>query len=302
MQPQSMPYGTGSIQFIPGTGQKQYVEGPAKTMDLDMGGIKIPHQLVFDPATGQYSLKNLMAGPSGGTAGQPAAGGSKFDFSTPEGVAAASAAMAAEKKGAETGAEAQAKYYNAVHTGLAGSAMVASQQKQNIDVARQIANSPDFIAGTFNESGLAMQRLAASLGMNPKAAAGRELFDQISAKILSDQMSGLKSMSSEAGEVGGRIFKPFLDLEEKASIKPGDTVPGIMAKLDYLDKQGNLFMKYADIADDYIAKNGRLDAGFDKYLRHEIASSRIPNVVPQEQSTAPTPARCSTINLNARGI
>ena len=45
-------------------------------------------------------------------------------------------------------------------------------------------------------------------------------------------------------------------------------------------------MKYGDMADDYVKDHGKLDAGFDKSLRAEIAKSRLPNVVPQPEAGA----------------
>ncbi len=188
---------------------------------------------------------------------------------------------AAERKGAETSAEASSKYYDSLHKGIAGTAMIAAQQKQNIDMLRQVAESPNFIPGTGSEAALGMQRLAAQFGINPTGAAPRELFNQIATRILADQISGIKSMASETGETGGRVFKSMLDLEEKANITSKDTIEGIKAKLNLIDNAGNLMMKWADIADDYVAKHGKLDAGFDKELRKEIAGARIPNAVPQ---------------------
>jgi hypothetical protein len=135
-----------------------------------------------------------------------------------------------------------------------------------------------------------MQRFAAQLGINPTGAAPRELFNQLAAKVLADQFSGLKSMASETGEAGGRVFKPMLDIEEKANVTSDDTPAGINAKLNLLDNAGNLMMKYGDMADDYVAKNGKLDPTFDKALRKEISSSRLPNVVPQPETGAAAPS------------
>lgn len=191
---------------------------------------------------------------------------------------------AAARKGAETSAEASAKYYDSLHKGLAGSAMIAAQQKQNIDMLRQVAASPNFVPGAGSEAALGLQRLAAQFGINTQGAAPREIFNQVATRILADQISGIKSMASETGETGGRIFKSMLDLEEKANITHADTAEGIKAKLDLIDRAGSLMMKWGDLADDYVSKHGKLDAGFDKELRREIGGARIPNVVPQGEN------------------
>ena len=104
------------------------------------------------------------------------------DLSSIGGIQAAEAAQAGAKKGAETSAETSAKYYDSLHKGLAGSAMIASQQKQNIDALRQIASSPDVISGAFGDSArLQMQRFAAQLErINPTGAAPREVVQSVS--------------------------------------------------------------------------------------------------------------------------
>lgn len=191
--------------------------------------------------------------------------------------------IVADRKGAETSAEGNAKYYDSLHKGLAGTAQIAAQQKQNIDMLRQVAASPNFIPGAGSEAALGMQRLAAQFGINPQGAAPREIFNQVATRILADQISGIKSMASTTGETGGRIFKSMLDLEEKANITPQDTMAGIKSKLDLIDNAGNLMMKWGNLADDYVAKHGKLDAGFDKTLREEISKARIPNAVPQPE-------------------
>lgn len=163
--------------------------------------------------------------------------------------------------------------------------MIAAQQKQNIDLLRQVAASPNFTPGAGSDQALALQRMAAQLGIKTEGAAPREIFNQVSARVLADQMSGIKSMASETGEAGGRIFKPMLDLEEKANITPEDSLEGIKAKINLLDHAGDLMMKWGDKADDYIKTHGKLDAGFDKDLRADIAQARIPNIVPKANAS-----------------
>jgi hypothetical protein len=286
----------GTLQVLPGTGQQRFIPEEVP-MKIKHGTTEIEGRAVYDPNTGRYHVQTLLpdAPATSDALAHPAqAQGAPTtpqpDLSSIGGMEAADVAEAGAKKAAETSAETSAKYYDSLHKGLAGSAMIASQQKQNIDALRQIANSPDFVSGTFADSALAMQRLASTLGINPAGAAPRELFNQLSARVLADQFSGLKSIASTTGESAGRIFAPMLAIEEKANITPEDSAEGINAKLNLLDNAGNLMMKYGDMADDYVAKNGKLDPTFDKELRKEIAGSRIPNVVPQkEQSTAPIP-------------
>lgn len=209
------------------------------------------------------------------------------------------AAAKGTQKNAEVSGEANAKYYDSLHRGLAGSAMIAAQQKQNIDLLHQIASSPNFTPGAGSDQALALQRIAAQLGIKTEGAAPREIFNQVAARVLADQMSGIKSMASETGEAGGRIFKPMLDLEEKANITPEDSLAGIKAKLNLLDHAGSLMMKWGDLADDYMKTHGKLDAGFDKTLRSEIAAARIPNIVPAAESATKHTGGTTTASTSA---
>jgi hypothetical protein len=208
------------------------------------------------------------------------------------------AAAKGNQKNAEITGEANAKYYDSLHRGLSGSAMIAAQQKQNIDLLRQVAASPNFTPGAGSDQALALQRIAAQFGIKTEGAAPREIFNQVAARVLADQFSGLKSMASETGETGARIFKPMLDLEEKANLTHEDTLAGIKAKLDLLDRSGDLMMKWGDKADDYMKTHGKLDAGFDKQLRSDIAASRIPNVVPSGTAKEAAPANKSSTVTN----
>lgn len=210
-------------------------------------------------------------------------------------VPAQIAASKGAQKDAEITGEQTAKYFDSLHKGLAGTAMVNAQQKQNLDGLRQIATSPNFTPGAGSDAALALQRMAAQFGINPTGAAPRELFNQLSARVLADQFSGLKSMSSETGETGARIFKPMLDLEEKANITHEDSLAGIKAKLDLMDKAGDLMMKWGNMSDDYLKTHPRLDAQFEKDLRAEIGNARIPNIVP---TAAAQPANAGALGGN----
>lgn len=295
-QPQSMPVEGGTMMYN-AAGQKVFIPEP-KFGTVKIGSAEVPTVSHFDPASGRWNTTTLA--PGGGVQTAPGAGGGGLpahpaqaqggrpaepDLSTIGGIQANEAAQAGAKKAAEAGGEAHAKYYDSLHKGLAGTAMIAAQQKQNIDLLRQVAASPDFTPGSGSELALGIQRMAAGLGIKPEGAAPRELFNQIATRILADQISGIKSMASETGETGGRIFKSMLDLEEKANITPEDTAAGINAKLNLIDNAGNLMMRWGDMADDYVSKHGKLDSGFDKELRSEIGKARIPNAVPGAEKT-----------------
>lgn len=285
-QPQTMPVEGGTLMYN-SAGQRVFIPEP-KFGTVKIGSAEVPTVSHFDPGTGRWNTQTLApgggvqtgGGPPGAHPAQAQEGGT--DLSSIAAIQAEEARQAGAKKAAETAGETGAKYYDSLHKGLTGSGMISAQQKQNIDLLRQVAASPDFTPGPAGDLALAYQRMAAGLGINPEGAAPRELFNQVATRILADQISGIKSMASETGETGGRIFKSMIEMEEKANITPEDSAAGINAKLNLIDTAGNLMMKWADMADDYASKHGgRLDAGFDKELRAEIGKARIPNAVPQ---------------------
>jgi hypothetical protein len=306
-QPQSMPVEGGTLMFN-AAGQKVFIPEP-KFGTVKIGSAEIPTVSHFDPATRQWQTTTLSPGggvqstgapPSSGGGDMPHPAAAQPDLSTIGGIQAAEAAQAGAKKAAETGGEATAKYYDSLHKGLAGSAMIAAQQKQNIDMLRQVAATPNFTPGAGSEAALGLQRLAAQFGINPEGAAPREIFNQVATRILADQISGIKSMASETGETGGKIFKSMLEMEEKANITPEDTASGVNAKINIIDQAGNLMMKWGDMADDYVAKHGKLDAGFDKTLRGEISKARIPDIVPKAAAVPSAPSEVSGLEAEMR--
>lgn len=286
-QPQTMDVEGGKLMFD-AAGHKVFIPEPRFSTLKTGGGTEVPIVSHYDPATKQWTPTVLAPGAQAG--GAPGAPGAGPDLSTIEKIQQNDTRQAANKKGAETTAEGQAKNYDALHRGLTGSAMIAAQQKPNIDIIRQIAADPNFKSGMGADTQLMLQRAAANFGIDAKSAAPRELFNQVAARILSDQMSGMKSMAASAGEESARIFKPFLDIEEKANITAEDSPEGIKRKVDLLDRAGNMMMKYGDLADDYVKEHGRLDAGFSKQIRKEIAAGGMPNVLakgPEAQTAVP---------------
>jgi hypothetical protein len=200
-----------------------------------------------------------------------------------------------EQKNVESGVTQQAgqiaadtKHYAALHEGLTGTAHIAAQQAQNIDMLQQVANAKAFTPGAGNRLFLDVQRLAAQFGFNTKDAAPMEIFHQVAAKVLADQFSGMRTLAEETGSTGSRVFKSMLDIEEKANITKEDTLEGVKAKLEVAKRMGELSMKWGDLADDYKLKHGKLDAGFDKELRSQMAKARIPNIVPGAESGPPS--------------
>jgi hypothetical protein len=269
MQPQEQEYEGGSIKFIPGTGQAQWVSKPV-------------YKLFKSPDGTEMQLRGSRTGPNEPMEWEPVTPGAggpakpgEPDYTTAAGRTAAAVAYKGAVKGAEEGATAQAKTYNTIHTGITGDAINAQRQAPVIDTLMKIA--PAAFTGTGSDAALALNRLSAQLGIDPKGAAPRELFNMLSAKILGDQFAGIRNMAQEEGSPGGRVFKSMLDVEEKANITPEDSLAGVQAKLNYFKAMGKKVNDWADMADDYAQKNGHLDAGFMKTLRKDMGSAEFPS-------------------------
>lgn len=221
----------------------------------DTAGNEREFEYVLDPKTNERIYRGGVAPP------------------TAEESIAGAAQLAGAKKGAEEQAGGRAKYYDSLYRGFTGSGVIAAQQKQNIRDLRTVAESPDFTSGAWSESKLALKRMAANFGIDPGGATPRELFNTLAARVLADQFSGMRSMSSETGEQGSRVFKSMLDIEEKANITPEDSPKGILAKLNMVDRAGDKMLDYARDTIDYRKKYGRLDEDFEKQMMDKISTS-----------------------------
>src|SRR5580704_12703219 len=296
-QPQSMPVEGGTLMFN-AAGQKVFIPEP-KMGTVKIGGAEIPTVSHFDPASGRWNTQTLAPGggvqtgaPSsdgGGPMPHPAqaqGGIAQPDLSSIGGIQAAEVAQAGAKKQAEEQGTTTAKTFNTIYTGVTGDAFNAARQAPIVDVLQRIA--PAALTGAGSDAMLALNRVASQLGINPEGAAPRELFNQLSAKVLADQFANIRNMSTEEGSPGGRIFKSMLDLEEKANITPDDSLAGVQAKLAFIKNSGDMLQRWGNMADDYVKEHGALDPGFMKALRSDIASQKFDNIMPEADASSPT--------------
>lgn len=282
-QPQTMDVEGGKLMYD-ASGHKVFIPEP-RFGTVEAGGSKIPTISHYDPATKQWNTTTLT--PGGGVAGGAAKPGEP-DLSTIGGIQQNDINQAAAKKGAEETATTSAKMYNTMHTGITGDAINAARQAPILDTLKQIA--PLAMTGNGADARLALERMATQLGVKPpEGAAPRELFNMLSAKVLGDQFAGIRNMAQEEGSPGGKIFKSMLDVEEKANITHEDTLPGVLAKLDYLKQSGERVQRWADMADDYAKDHGKLDAGFTKMLRKDMNDTHFNNPL-EKPAAAATPA------------
>ena len=207
----------------------------------------------------------------------------------------------AQETAATKQAEQDTQYYSNVANGTKGQRTVAAAQKVNIDTLRQYAQDPHLVTGPPGDITLRMQRMASSLGIGDStksASTPREMFNMLAAKVLADQFAGMKTLSTQEGEKGARIFKPMLDIEEKANITANDSVPGILIKLDFIDQLGDHQIRWGNAVNDYEKKYTKIGPEFEQWLMNDVAKTKItpreykePVLIDEHGNKEPMPAR-----------
>ena len=288
------------LQMIQQRGQVQSLPMEGGTYQYDASGRHswIPQTVYkeFESNGTKMQLEGTRAGPNEPMVWKPiipGAGGPMHpgapDYSTPAGRDAIAAASAGAKKAGEE----RAKSLSSIGTAISGDAFNAARQEGIIDAMQRIA--PAAMTGAGTNEILALNRMASQMGLpgiGPDAsspAAARELFNQLSSKLLADQFANIRNMASEEGSPGGKIFKSLLDIEEKANITPEDSLPGVQAKLAFMRAAGDRLKRWGDMADDYkAAHNGQIDEGFLKAMRKDMAAQRFDDILPEADATSPT--------------
>lgn len=270
-QPLEVKVPGGTLRVPPGAKVGTYVPDIQTKTIKAAGGNEIPYQFYMNSRGEEVPIGGGMGG---GPEAQLRHLGSVGNDIAAEGAgkkAQAEVGPAIEKKAGETRAEGQEKDWNAAHTGFTGMGLNFAQQAPNLKSLMKLA--PQAYTGTGADTMLALNRFADKIGLSQRAAAPRELFNQLATKILGDQFAGIRNASLEEGNPASRIFKAMLDVEEKSNINAQDSLPGIMAKLKRMQNVAEKGMHWADLADEYVAKNKHLDPRFMTQLRKEIANT-----------------------------
>lgn len=298
-QPMEQPFAGGKVIFDPkNPGQQTYIP-TLQTKPMKVGDIETQQSFWVDSKGQQHTMAEHPAAggavaapapPQSGATAAPAAGsGDPF----PAGGSMTDIAnwgerrkvrIAGEEETEKTRAAATTKTFNGIYAGIAGSGDNAAHQAQNIALLKEVA--PAAFTGAGSEALLGLNRLAARLGIDPKGAAPREVFNMMASRVLNDQFAGMRNLSAEEGSQLGRLFQSMLETEKKATITNEDTLDGVMAKLNLFEQSGKQMMRWADMADDHVAKHGALDPSFMKKLRKDIAESRFEDVLPTHGAPA----------------
>lgn len=288
-----LPNGAGKIMYHPSDPASQmFYPKIDKEKSKDVSGNDREFEYVIDPKTGARQYRGGIAPP---TAEEAIAGAGQLEGAKKKAAADVELATAGPIEGAKSQAAADVKMYGGIHAGITGAGDNAAQQAPNIKLLRQIA--PDALTGTGTNATLALNRLAAKLGVDPGGAAPRELFNTLAKRILADQFSGMRNLAAEEGSPASRVFKSMLDIEEKANITETDSLEGVQAKLNMLEQAGKRAMHWADMADDYKEQHGKLGPGFMKALRKDISETEFTDILPK----AKTPDAAASTGSSATG-
>jgi hypothetical protein len=172
-------------------------------------------------------------------------------------------------------AEADVEQYSNLHKGLAGAGMTAANSLQYSQIAKGLIEDPQFRSGSGEQLSLAYKRALSALGIDPGAALPQEAFRKVMAANINQQINSLRAESEAMGEKGGRIFAPMITLMEKAAQNPENSVAANRYLTELALRGAQRTMTIADMADNYKAEHGGLDAGFERELRTWIAKNPV---------------------------
>ena len=128
----------------------------------------------------------------------------------------------------------------------------------SIALMRKAMDDPNFTSGAGAERfALPLKQAIAAFGGDPSAAASMELFRSQAAKNILDTMGG---------SLGAGISNADRDFVQSQTANLGNTPAGNRALLDVAERVERRKIEVSRLAAEYVQKNGRLDAGFDRAL------------------------------------
>jgi hypothetical protein len=191
-------------------------------------------------------------------------------------------ALTSEQKNLQSGAaqedlrlKSQQKRSDAVYGGITAQ---ASQYERDLkplnQLARSILNNPDMYTGIGANAALNWNKIAAIYGNN-RAAMLQEALKKVTAGSVLAQLNTQRDQLQEAGSNSSRIFSAQVDLVQQAATEAGITLGGNRFLVETSDRLGNLSLKVAQMAREYMAKNGVLDVGFDQKLSDYMTKNPV---------------------------
>lgn len=144
------------------------------------------------------------------------------------------------------------------YTGLQDAAAAASDQIANLSRMETLMNDPKFRSGTGTDAIVSMQKMVEALGGNSADVGSIEAFRAASTQAV---------MASLGGSLGAGFSNADRDFVMSMSANLDNSVRGNRMILSAQKKIAQRKIELARLADEYIAKNGRLDANWPMVMR-----------------------------------
>ena len=194
--------------------------------------------------------------------------------------------------------EGDIKVSEKAYAGLQTLGQVGQIGNQKLDRIRTVMSDPDFMSGAGNKLFLAFKQWNATLGGNPNAAQPMEEFNKTAQQLLTDDIKAMGQ--SGAGPV--RVAEVQIMKQATANLGISPATNRYLVEEAYRLHNDNIAV--ARLAQDYKAKNGFLDAGWDKirdqyyqqhplFTKEELADPRLvsPPMLPRAMAADPVKAK-----------
>lgn len=144
------------------------------------------------------------------------------------------------------------------YTTIQDQAAAASDQIGNLSYMESLMNDPNFISGTGTEAIISMRKLVEALGGNPADVGSIEAFRGATAQAVLGQMGG---------SLGAGFSNADRSFVESMAANLDNSVAGNRMIIEAQRKIARRKIELAQLADEYVARYGRLDGNWPKVMR-----------------------------------
>jgi hypothetical protein len=144
------------------------------------------------------------------------------------------------------------------YTGLQDAAAAAGDQMANLSRMESLMNDPNFRSGTGTDAVVSMQKLVEALGGNPADVGSIEAFRAASTQAVMAQLGG---------SLGAGFSNADRDFIMGMTANLDNSIPGNRMIIEAQKRIAQRKIELARLADEYIAKNGRLDQNWPQTMR-----------------------------------
>ena len=155
---------------------------------------------------------------------------------------------------------------DATYKGLASQSNQFEQDlKPYLQQAKAIINDPSMYTGFGSDASLNWNKIRSNFG-DRQAALLQEALQKITAQSVLGTLNLQRDQMQQTGAQSGRIFSQQVDQVNKAVAGLPTTLPGNRYLVEMALRLGEHGNKLYDLAREYTAKHGAIDAGFDNVM------------------------------------